>query len=263
MELHDSTESVKLFLRCPLDQSKTDFLRLIAHAFRTPLNGLLGLTQLIWDNTQSEEADELRESFEVSRARILGILDNAILLTKIEVEAEKFLGQPVSLEAVLNAAIEQLAEFAGGRQVTVEPALTATPIILGTHDLLLTALKALLETAVKFSEPGGVVHCACDSSPEAVEITIRTTGRALPLPAILKFFDLFAIAEHETLVGHLGLGPAVAHRILALFGGSVTIANRHPPGIQITVSLKVSPYSTSCDMISGEGRETPGEVILR
>jgi DNA-binding response OmpR family regulator len=234
-----------------LDQSKTDFLRLIAHEFRTPLNGILGLTELIWENAQSEEANELREAFEISQARILGILDSAILLTKIEVEAEKFACEAVSLAAVLNTAIAQVAEFAGSRQVTVELELSSQPLILGTQDLLATALKSLLETAVQFSAPGGVVHCVCDSSPEAVEIAIRTSGRTLPDPALPKFFDLFAIAEHETMVGHLGLGPAVAYRILALFGGSVTIGNRHPSGIQITVSPRCIPSST------------PAEVILR
>jgi two-component system sensor histidine kinase BaeS len=195
----------------------------------------------MWETTQSADADELREAFEMSRTRILGILDHAILLTQIEVEAEKFACERVSLAAILNAAVEQVAEFAGCQQVTVEPAPTATPFILGAHDLLVTALGALLETAVKFSEPGGVVHCACDSSPDEVQIAIRTAGRTIPVPAIAKFFDLFAVAEHETLAGHLGLGPPAAHRILALFGGSVTIENRQPPGIQITVSLRRSP----------------------
>jgi K+-sensing histidine kinase KdpD len=123
----------------------------------------------------------------------------------------------------------------------VEASLTKGTFILGNYGLLATAIRALLETALKFSEPGGVVHLAFDSAPDKIQIAIRSSGHTVPVPAIPKFFDLFAIAEASTSAGHLGLDAPVAHRILALFGGSVTIENRHPAGIQITVSLVSAP----------------------
>ena len=112
---------------------------------------------------------------------------------------------------------------------------------LGRHDLLVTALRALLETAVKFSEPGGVVRVTYDFAPEVTQIVMESRGRTVPPLAIPIFFDLFALSQDSTSAGQLGLDPAVAHRILALFGGSVTIENRDPAGIQITICLKPAP----------------------
>ena len=221
-----------------LDQSKSDFLHLISHELRTPLNGLLGVAELILAESQSADDAPLCVLFEVSRTRILTLLDHALLLTQIKEEGEKFASEPVPLAAVLNAAIRLVAEFASNRGVTLEEAPLRTELILGTYDLMVTALRALLRTAVKFSEPGGIVQLACDSTPDAVQIVIRTSGGTVPAPVIPKFFDLFAIEEAATSGGDLGLDPPVAQRILALFGGSVTIENRHPAGIQITVSLR-------------------------
>jgi DNA-binding response OmpR family regulator len=224
-----------------LDQSKSDFLRLICHEFRTPLNGLLGLTELIWGESGSEWDANLRKGYELSRERILAILDHAVLLTRIEVEAENFVCARVPLAAVLKAAIGHVAEFASPRRVTLECAPAHAGFILGRQDLLVTAFLALLKTAVKFSESGGIVRLACNSAADAIQIAIESRGLTVPPPAIPKFFDLFAIGEDATSAGALGLDPPVAHRILALFGGSVTIENRQPAGIRITVTLRSAP----------------------
>jgi two-component system, sensor histidine kinase and response regulator len=223
-----------------LDQSKSDFLRLISHEFRTPLNGILGVAEIILAESQSTDAD-LREMFQQARTRALNILDHALLLTQIGVEAEKFACERVPLAAVLGTAITQAADFAAPRQVTVEWEPMKTAFILGTHDLMVTALQALLETAVKFSESGGIVRVASESAQGKVQLAIKSCGRTVPVLAIPKFFELFALGEGSTSGGHLGLDPAMAQRILTLFGGSVSIQNRHPEGIQITVTLKCAP----------------------
>jgi DNA-binding response OmpR family regulator len=224
-----------------LDRSKSDFLRLISHEFRTPLNGLLGITELIWENSGSERDSKLRKGFETSRERILSILDHALLLTRIEVEASELVGMRSSLAAVVRAAIEQAARIAAPQRVRLDCGTAGPVFVLGREDLLATALRALLETAVKFSEPGGVVRLTYDSVPDVTQIAIESRGKTVPPLILPKFFDLFAFSEDSTSAGQLGLDPAVAHRILALFGGSVTIENRDPAGIQITVCLKPAP----------------------
>ena len=107
-----------------LDRSKNEFLNLISHEFRTPLNGLLGVSELILDGMPStEENNELQEMFERSRRRILSILDDALLLTEIDVNGEQFRSAPVSLSAALSRAIESTTEFAESRRRHTHPAV--------------------------------------------------------------------------------------------------------------------------------------------
>jgi len=95
-----------------------------------------------------------------------------------------------------------------------------------------------LETGVKFSKPGSVIGLSAAASESGVSVAIETAGVAIPEDLLPKFFDVLAIAEAIFPGGDLGLRPAVAERIITLFGGSVTVENLDPPGIRLDVHLK-------------------------
>jgi two-component system sensor histidine kinase/response regulator len=221
-----------------LDRSKSDFLSLISHEFRTPLNGLLGVGELILEEMPStEENKELQLMFEQSRQRILSLLDDALLLTQID-SGGTFRSAPVSLSLVLNHAIESAADFAASRRVTLNAPSDELQLVLGSEDLLVRAFHALIETAVKFSIEDKTIRLSHEPSPDSPRVIIDSHGRNIPGSALAKFFDVFSIAEAITPGGDLGVGPALAYRIVSLFGGSVSVANRTPCGIRLTVSLK-------------------------
>jgi signal transduction histidine kinase len=169
------------------------------------------------------------------------IIEDALLLTQIDVESQRFAPKPVSLASILSAAIQCTAEFGGSRQVTIEPAPAVTGSVLGMEDLLVKALHALLETAVKFSQAGGVVALACHYVPDAIQVRMESSGNKIPDAVLHRFFDIFSIGEAITQGGDLGLGPPLASRILALFGGSVTVENVEPCGMQLTASFRCAP----------------------
>jgi two-component system sensor histidine kinase/response regulator len=225
-----------------LDRSKNDFLNLISHEFRTPLNGLLGVGDLILsDMPATPENSELQGLFQRSRRRILTLLDDALTLAQIDVDSEEFRPAPVSLEAALNRAIERTTEFAVSRRITVVPFRAGLSVVLGSEDLLVKALEALLETAIKFSEAGGIVRVLSDATAVSSRVIVESAGRIIPDSALPKFFDLFSIGEAIVPGGDLGLGPPMAHRILSLFGASCTVTNVEPPGIRFTILLKNAP----------------------
>jgi two-component system, sensor histidine kinase and response regulator len=225
-----------------LDRAKSDFLHLISHGLRTPLNGLLGVGQLLLEESgSSPEAEELRGLFEDSSRRILAIVENALLLTQIEVEGEQFAWEHVLLATVVDCAMGHAVEFARARRVNLEAEAAPTVSILGTEDLLVKAVQALLEMAIRFSEAGETVRLACHPLANATQITIQSNGPRIPDPLLVKFFDLFSIGEASSPVGDIGLGPPLAYRILSLFGGAVTIVNQNPSGMLITVSLRCAP----------------------
>jgi two-component system sensor histidine kinase/response regulator len=224
-----------------LDRSKNEFLSLISHEFRTPLNGLLGVGELVLDElAASPDADELREMFDQSRRRILSILDDAMLLTQIDVERDKFPAGHVELSLVLKRAVGLATELAQSRHVSLDSVSCGVAFVVGEEELLVKALHALVETAVKFSAQSESVRIACGANSDPIVVTIDSHGKTIPMDQISKFFDLFSVSEVSTPGGDLGLGPPVACRILALFDGAVTVANRDSSGIRLTISLKSS-----------------------
>jgi DNA-binding response OmpR family regulator len=223
-----------------LDRSKNDFLTLISHEFRTPHNGLLGVSELILSGMpRTEENKVLKGVYQRSRQRILTILDDALLLTQIDVSGERFKSTEVSsLTATVGLALEKTTEFAKSRKVTLMPPPLDIGPVSGNEDLLVRALQALVETAVKFSAEGEVIRLSSEAAPDSRKVIVEASGRTIPSPLLAKFFDLFSIGEAITPGGDLGLSPPLAFRILSLFGGSVSVANLEPPGIRFTISLK-------------------------
>jgi DNA-binding response OmpR family regulator len=233
-ELADSQARLRV-----LDQAKGDFLRLIHHELRSPLNGLLGVGELVLAELGvSQDGAELRQMFELSRQRMLAILDDALLLTEIEVASDTFSSEATDLVSTLHSAIDGTARFAQSRGVSIELEPGEAGCVLATRHLLQKAIQALLETAVKFSKTGQVVRLKCQAGVGGVEVLIHSCGR-IPESAIANFFEVFSIGEAITPGGDLGLGPPVSQRIISLFGGSITVENLEPSGIQLRVMLRL------------------------
>jgi signal transduction histidine kinase len=246
-----------------LDQAKSEFLNLISHELRTPLNGLLGIGEFVFEELYSNsENKELRDLFELSRLRILSILDDALLLTQIEVEGDKFRPAPIPACVALTRAVAGAAEFAKSRQVSLGSPPTTPGFILGQVDLVVRALTALLETAVKFSKTGETVELGCDASPDSIRVMITSRGEMIPVDVLAKFFDLFSISEASTPGGNLGLGPAVAARILSLFGGSVAVENCNPSGVRLTICFKSAQPPTEPVRVSANDQKRAIRVYL-
>jgi CheY-like chemotaxis protein len=222
-----------------LDRGKAEFLDVISHEFRAPLYGLFSIGELILEGISSpEENSKLKQVFELSRRRILSILDDALLLTRIDITREHFGSAPVSLSAALIRAIESTTEFAGSRHVTFAMPSENLDLVVGDQDLLVRAFRALLETAVKFSGEGETVRLAHEVVTDSLRVIIESRGRTISTTALPKFFEIFSVGETLTPGGDLGLGPPMAYRVLSLFGASVSVANRDSSGIRLTISLR-------------------------
>ena len=249
IELAEANERLTI-----LDRAKSEFLDVISHEFRTPLYGLFTVGELILDGISSpEENSKLQEVFERSRRRILSILDDALLLTRIEVKRDQFGSVPVSLSTALIRAIENATESADSRHVAFALPSANLDLVVGDEELLVRALQALLEIAVTFSEEGATIRLAREVLADSLRVIIESHGRTISTTALPKFFEIFSVEETLTPGGDLGLGPAVAYRILSLFGASVSVANRDSSGIRLTISLKQAANKATARIAASAG----------
>ncbi len=236
-ELQDANARLRI-----LDHAKSDFLKLISHEFRTPLNGLIGVGDLLLDGLpDTAENRELIGMFEASRRRILGILDDALLLTQVDVEGEKLSSGPVSLAQVLQDSLHHGEAIARENGVRLEPPRTFTDCsVRGRERLLAVALQALTEAAIRFTVPGGVVRFHQEMEDDAARVTIQSQGNPLPAHVVDRFFDVFALGECSLSGVVLGLRPAVAYRILAWSGGGAAVENLEG-AIRFTARFRLFP----------------------
>jgi signal transduction histidine kinase len=224
-----------------LDKTKSDFLKLISHELRTPLNGLFGITEIVFDQSSGGEVDELRSLFEISRQRLLTIIEDALLLCQIEADGLRLAPQTVLVSKVLARAIEEAGGVAKTRNVSFGSVPDCPSFAIGEDKLLTKAMRAMVETAVRFAENGGLVSVLAVTMLTEIHLSIEAPGRSVPSHLIPSFFDVLAIAEPIIPGDDLGLGPPVAQRIIALFGGSVTVENLEAGGIRLGIRLRSTP----------------------
>lgn len=223
-----------------MDRTKSEFLRLISHELRTPLNGIFGVAELLLDeNERNPAVIGLRDMFNISRDTMMKILDDALLLTQLEVSGDIFSSQSAPLDFILESATASLKNYSHARPVVILPEFTPAGInVQGDSSLLVKAFTSLLETASRFSS-GGPVSIVCKRTPSSVEIAISAKGRVIPVDMLADFFEVFSVSKPIKDVGDLGLGPPVAQRIISLFSGSVAARNDSPSGVTFTVTCKI------------------------
>ena len=222
-----------------LDRAKTDFLSLISHEIRTPLNGIMGVVELLLLTvTDDPDAAKYSEMYRQSRQRLMMLLDDALLLSQIGTDVGAGIRKPCRLDDLLIQARLLAVPFANSRSVHLAAVPSNLGLVQGSDDYLTRALQSLLETAVKFARAGTAIKLAQTTVSEEITLIIEADGLAIPLEVLPRFFDLLAVSELITPGGDLGIAPALAERILTLYGGAVSVENMKPPGIRLTVRLK-------------------------
>ena len=221
-----------------LDRAKTDFLKVISHELNTPLNGLLGVAELALAEISGQpQFAEYQEMFDASRHRIMKLVDDALLLSQVQVGEVAFGRSEVALEACVSVACLKAAALAREHGVTLAPVPTGLGRIQTDPELLTKALGCLIETGIQFSRTGAEVQLAAGSGDEGPGLKIRAFGHSVPADALPGFFEVMGVGKTLIRGGDLGLSPAVAAHIIQRLGGRVTIKNLEPAGIELEIWL--------------------------
>ncbi|MEN8254139.1 MAG: response regulator [Verrucomicrobiota bacterium] len=227
------------------DQAKGEFLQLISHELRTPTNGVLGIADLAFDCfPENEEVEELRPLFNQSRDRMLAALDDALLLARIHVSRDGFHATPVPLGRLLVKAAHAASGFALDSGAGVDPLPACEAIVAGDEELFTTALTSLLQTAIAFTACDQTVAVSYDGDADKATVTMEGRGRGLSSEAAAGFFDVFGTVRNSTSAEVLGLKPAVAERIISLYGGNVQIRSLACQGVELKIVLQ--KHSSGC-----------------
>ncbi len=221
------------------DGCKADWLNVLAHELRTPLTGVLGVTEVLFAHTQGDpEMEDLQCLYDQSRARIDKLIEDAALLSAVQVADREFLSAATDVGPILRRAAGEVA-LSTGMTIRHETANTSMPVFCD-ESLLGRALRDLIFTAAQCVKMAESVRITSAVTLNSVAVFIETDGRSLDGQALETFF---VIGGQKTLLspgGDWGLGPPVAQRILSLFHGCAFVQNREPSGIQIHVELPLA-----------------------
>jgi PAS domain S-box-containing protein len=210
---------------------KDEFLATVSHELRTPLNAILGWASLLRArNPESAMAQgvEVIHRNALAQSKIIeDILDVSRIITgKLRLDV-----RPADLVVIVQEAIEVVRPSALAKQLSIDFASTAEVCtVMVDPERLQQVIWNLLSNAVKFSERGGCITVAMQSSVSEVVLSVTDRGAGIE-PAFLPFvFDRFQQADSSSTrrVGGLGLGLAIVRHLVELHGGRAEAKSKGP-----------------------------------
>jgi len=224
------------------NRSKDEFLAMVSHELRSPLNAILGYTRMLRSCPVDRESINNIIAIVERNARaqlqiVEDLLDSArIIAGKLRIEPG-----PVDLVPVLEAALDTARSAAEAKGVTLAADFGPLPEqVLGDPTRLQQIVWNLLTNAVKFTPEGGRVELRMEGDADNVLITVSDTGKGIE-PEFLPFvFDHFRQADPSSARRHggLGLGLSLVKHLVELHGGTITAESEGKGrGAAFTVTL--------------------------
>jgi PAS domain S-box-containing protein len=224
------------------NRSKDEFLAMVSHELRSPLNAILGYTRMLRSGPVDRDAINnitaiVERSAKAQLQIIEDLLDSARIITgKLRIEPA-----PIDLIPVLKAALDTVRSAAEAKGVTLIADFGLMPEqSLGDSTRLQQVVWNLLTNAIKFTPEGGRVELRMESDVDSVRITVSDTGKGIE-PEFMPFvFDSFRQADPSSVrrYGGLGLGLSLVKHLVELHGGTITGASKGVGrGATFTVTL--------------------------
>jgi signal transduction histidine kinase len=209
-----------------VDRRKDEFLATLAHELRNPLAPIRHAIEIVRATPDTppnvQWAAEIIERQVRQMKRLVDDLLDVSRITRARLELQS---SPVDLAAVIDAAIEAARpgiEAAGHELSVTRP---DTPVVLDADpERLAQVFGNLLHNSTKYSPPGGHIWVTVEATDYDVKVSVRDTGVGIPPEALPTIFQMFTQVDRslERRQGGLGVGLALARRVVELHGGVIT-----------------------------------------
>ncbi len=227
------------------DRAKSEFLANMSHEVRTPINGVLGLAQLLGELDLDPTARKYVDGIASSGAILLKVIGDVLDLSKIEARKMHLDPQPTPLVPLLQDVIGLFEGKAaqGGIDLTlkIDPEVPDVIVVDGTG--LRQVLANLVGNALKFT-PAGAVHLSVVCENSQLMFRVTDSGVGVPPHLIDLIFEPFqrAVSESDGIDG-TGLGLTISRRLIELMGGKISVVSKEGEGSTFYFSL---PLTVGC-----------------
>ncbi|MFC3194666.1 ATP-binding protein [Marinicella sediminis] len=221
------------------NQAKSDFLAQVSHEVRTPMNGILGMNELLLTTQLDEEQRLYASAVAESGEHLLHIINDILDLSKIEAGELVLEKRPVELTTLLDEVVKAFVSASKSKQIMF---WTQVDPQLATHReadsvRLKQILMNLLSNAFKFTASGNVsLQLEAGEDPEVMVITVADTGIGIEQQMIDHLFEPFTQADSSITrkFGGTGLGLSIVKQLTERMGGHIEVSSEVGQGTRIS-----------------------------
>ena len=237
---------IRVFLRLKhteeMDRIKTELLMLFSHETRTPLNGIISMSEFLQSDTSLSE--KIRGHIRVitdSGYRLLDFVEKASTLCNLKYNS-KLSTQKESIANYLKSALT-IVEYNLdnlNKKVRLDLNVKNDAELACDWNLVVKAFQFVLDNAVKFSPENGVITIELDTDQACCHVSIANQGESIPPEWINKIFDEFAIRDILHHNKGLGLSLAITRHIMELHGGEISVESKPDQGAVFTLTFPLA-----------------------
>src|ERR1700677_339791 len=204
---------------------KSEFVASMSHEMRTPLNGIIGMTELLRDSSLDQVQIEYLNALSASGEALLGVISDVLDFSKIEAGFMELDRTDFALRGAVEEACQMLAEQAHSKGLEISHWVDSRiPVaIRGDRARLRQILLNLLSNAVKFTASGEVTLRVTARNDDRLHFAVMDTGVGIDNEQATALFEAFAQADQSTTrqYGGTGLGLAISRQLVELMGGQI------------------------------------------
>lgn len=225
-------------------RAKDRFLAVMSHEMRTPLNAILGYSDLLdleMDGPLSDGQRAHLQRIRVGSRHLLDLINTVLDLTRADVRKLELDMRPVDVVAVIEEVVALLGSEAASSGIALEfePPPGTLPLVQADLQRLRQIVTNLVGNAVKFTDEGAVAVSV--AAPDDTEVIVRVadTGIGIDPESLPLVFEEFYQAQGELTRRHggSGLGLAISRQLAELMGGEITVESRVGEGSVFTLRL--------------------------
>ncbi len=237
------------------NKAKSEFLAVMSHEIKTPINGVMGMLQLLLDTGMNKEQTNFLQTASDSAQQLLELVQDILDYTNLETKKIKTNSKMLCLNDTLRRGLTKLQPEVARKGLSLE--FLADPKIpdalFGDPDRIIQVMNNIVGNAIKFTDKGVIeiqsklLHKGEKSS--SVEISIADTGIGIPPNKIAHIFDPFHQIDlsHKRKYSGTGLGLAICKKLSELMGGRITAQSMPGKGSLFKWALTLSHQAMATD----------------
>ena len=243
--LEDRTSDIRM------DKTRRDFIENISHELKTPIGAIALLSEAIQEAGDDRAAvAKFASSLNKESSRLTFLVQDIIKLSRLQSEEVLASAEIVDLHDVMAEAIDRNEQLAASRKIRLNSEKAPKLEVFGNKEMLITAVKNLIENAITYTEPGTSVGIGCSAKESIAEITVTDSGAGISPENQQRIFERFYRADpsRSRETGGTGLGLSIVKHVAKIHRGEIKLFSQ--VGVGSTFTLRV-PLATASDPATG------------